>query len=431
MKCPKVLVFLSLFVTSMLVFSTNPTTKRCTESDLFHDEKSISTSDSNIEGIKKIIVHGISKEEFLDVCAIQWIKLDNDTTQYTIQRIDLDKHLTYDDFEKVIEELNKSEAVKCFSASLTSVDNRKIYSLEIGNGKRNVVFVGGVHAREVANPQFLIKFASNLANEYENQNPEIINLLSSYKIIMLPIANPDGYTACMEGLKQVKNQSLFFGKFKNSELAKAKSNANGVDLNRNFPSYSASIAWEGNKIRLGLNEIEPSLDYFAGNYLGSENETKVLMNFIMLRVPFAFRFVDFHSAGRLIYAGKPHLSDDFNDLCQKTGIIIRNITKYTLYGLNNESSGEGTDGTVTDFAAEVAAGFVYNEKLGRLAPPENDSLIKKYDKLKYPCSVNTVETLKTSKKEGFGLVQISTPKMQAEEWKKYNLEKLFFSLIRD
>lgn len=415
----------------MLVFSTNPTTKRCTESDLFHDEKSISTSDSNIEGIKKIIVHGISKEEFLDVCAIQWIKLDNDTTQYTIQRIDLDKHLTYDDFEKVIEELNKSEAVKCFSASLTSVDNRKIYSLEIGNGKRNVVFVGGVHAREVANPQFLIKFASNLANEYENQNPEIINLLSSYKIIMLPIANPDGYTACMEGLKQVKNQSLFFGKFKNSELAKAKSNANGVDLNRNFPSYSASIAWEGNKIRLGLNEIEPSLDYFAGNYLGSENETKVLMNFIMLRVPFAFRFVDFHSAGRLIYAGKPHLSDDFNDLCQKTGIIIRNITKYTLYGLNNESSGEGTDGTVTDFAAEVAAGFVYNEKLGRLAPPENDSLIKKYDKLKYPCSVNTVETLKTSKKEGFGLVQISTPKMQAEEWKKYNLEKLFFSLIRD
>ncbi len=431
MKCPKVLVFLSLFVTSMLVFSTNPTTKRCTESDLFHDEKSISTSDPNIEGIKKIIVHGISKEEFLDVCAIQWIKLDNDTTQYTIQRIDLDKHLTYDDFEKVIEELNKSEAVKCFSASLTSVDNRKIYSLEIGNGKRNVVFVGGVHAREVANPQFLIKFASNLANEYANKNPEIVNLLSSYKIIMLPIANPDGFSACMEGLKQVKNQSLFFGKFKNSELAKAKSNANGVDLNRNFPSYSASIAWEGNKIRLGLNEIEPSLDYFAGNYLGSENETKVLMNFIMLQVPFAFRFVDFHSAGRLIYAGKPHLSDDFNDLCQKTGIVIRNITKYTLYGLNNESSGEGTDGTVTDFAAEVAAGFVYNEKLGRLAPPENESLIKKYDKLKYPCSVNTVETLKTSKKEGFGLVQISTPKMQAEEWKKYNLEKLFFSLIRD
>ena len=88
MKDPKVLVFLLLFVTSMLVLSTNPSTKWRTESDLFHDEKAIITSNSNIEGIKKIIVPGISKEEFLDVCGIQWNILENDTTQYTIQKID-------------------------------------------------------------------------------------------------------------------------------------------------------------------------------------------------------------------------------------------------------------------------------------------------------------------------------------------------------
>ncbi len=427
----KFLIATLLMIISSRVFSLSPTIMIPESSESYQNQASFNTTNTYFEGINKIIVPGISKEDFMDVCAIQWLNIDNDTINYIPQKVNLEKHLSYDEFEILIEKLNKSSITKCFTASATSVDNRKIYMLEIGNGLRNVVFVGGVHAREVANPQFLIKFAVHLANEYENRNPDIIRLLSEYKIIMLPNANPDGYAASVEGAKQVKNKSLFFGNFTDSELAKAKSNANGVDINRNFPSYSASLGWEGNKMRLGLSETKPSLDYFAGYKLGSENETKVLMNFIMRYVPFAYRFVDFHSAGRLIYAGKPHLSDAFNELCHKTGIIIRNITKYTLYSLNNESSGEGTDGTVTDFAAEVAAGFVYNEKIGRLAPPENESLLRKYTCLKYSCSVNTVETLKTSKKEGFGLLQISTPKMQAVEWKKYNLEKLFFSLIRD
>lgn len=385
----------------------------------------------SIPWINNILIPGIYHNEFMDVCAIQWNPVKSDSGSYRPQFVNLEKHLIWDEFEKIIYKLDKSAVIKCYCATVLTADGRKIYSIEAGTGMRSVVLLGGVHAREVANPQFLLKFATILANGFENNVPEIVKLLSEYKIIMLPNANPDGYATAMEGSIAVKDKNLFFGSFNNRDLSKAKSNANGVDLNRNFPTYSASISWNGNHRQTSLNEKKPSLDYFAGYYLGSETETKAVMNFIMRYVPFAEKFVDFHSAGRLIYAGKPHLSDKFNLLCEETGKKIRNITKYALYGLLHEISGEGTDGTVTDFAAEVAAGFVYNEKLGRLAPQNKDSLIKKYNELKYPCSVNTVETLKTSRKEGFGLQHTSTPKMQAEEWKKHNLEKMFFSLITD
>ncbi len=400
-------------------------------SEIVNSDNKTSLITPTFPGIYKILLPGISREEFMDVCAIQWYALPEDSAAYQPQYVNLEKHLTYNAFEKIISELDKSDAVRCFKASVATTDNRNIYCLEIGSGSRNIVFLGGIHAREVANPQFLIKFACMLANGFENNQPDIVQLLSENKLIMLPNANPDGYATAMEGSDAVRDKELFFGSIKNSDLSKAKSNANGVDLNRNFPTYTACVTWNENHRKTHLNEKIPSLDYFAGNYLGSENETKVVMNFLMRYVPLAEKFVDFHSAGRLIYAGKPHLSDDFNNLSEETGKKIRNITKYALYGLIHESSGEGTDGTVTDFAAEVAAGFVYNEKLGRLAPPEKDSLVRKYNELKYRCSVNTVETLKTSRLEGFGLQRASTPEMHVEEWKKYNLEKLFFSLIEN
>ncbi len=379
----------------------------------------------------KIKIQGMTRNDFMDVCAIQWIPLKKEHVEYSSQTVNLEKNLTYAEIENLIKYLNASDIFNVYFSTLKSADNRPIYSLEIGTGNKSVIFMAGIHAREVANTQFLMKFATNLVNRYENADSDIVSLLSEYKIVILPCANPDGYSGSIEGAKAVNNPILFFGRFNDSELSKSKSNANGVDINRNFPNYSAAIAWNGKYKKNLLLEDTPSLNYFSGYRLGSENETKVIMNFIMNYVPYAFRFIDFHSAGRLIYAGKPHLSDEFNSLCEKTGELVKDKTGYTLYGLNHEITGDGTDGTVTDFASEVASGFIFNDKLGRLAPPGQDTLVSKYTKLKFHCSVNTVETCKTSRKEGFGLQQTSTPKMHVYEWEKYKLEDLFLSLVRE
>jgi len=343
----------------------------------------------------------------------------------------LNKQLNYPEIETLIQNLTGSEIAKAYVATVLSEDNRKIYALEIGRGSKKVVFTAGIHAREVGNTQFLLKFATILVDKYEQKDQMVVELLNNYCVVMLPCINPDGYSAAIEGNTSLNNRELFLALQDNTEIFKAKSNAKGIDLNRNFPTYSSSILWKSDEIRTPYISNSPSINYFAGYRLGSENETKVVMNFLMRNIPYAFRYVDFHSAGRLIYAGKPHLSDEFNNLCDSTGKLIRNHTRYTLYGVNHEDSGNGTDGTITDFAAEIAFGFVFNEKLGRLAPHKADSLIQKVDEVHYKCSVNTIETLRTSRREGYGLLRTSTPEMHVNEWLKYRLEELFFKLIKE
>lgn len=382
-------------------------------------------------GISRILIPGMSRSQFMDVCAIQWIPLKPETEEWIPFEINLNKQHTYPEIELLINSLTGSDIAKGFVSSLLSEDGRQIYAIEIGKGSKKVVFTAGIHAREVANTQFLLKFASILVDKYEQKDEKIVDILNNYCVVMLPCVNPDGYAAAIEGNKTFYNKELFLALQKNDEIFKAKSNANGIDLNRNFPSYSSCLMWDNIELKRSFTNNSPSINYFAGFKLGSENETMVVMNFLMRNIPFAYRYIDLHSAGRLIYAGKPHLSDEFNNLCNYTGKIISNHTTYSLYGLNHEDSGRGTDGTITDFAAEIAAGFVFNDKLGRLAPPETDSLVRKVENLQYRCSVNTIETLKTSKKEGYGLLRTSTPEMHVNEWNKYKFEKLFLKLITE
>ena len=165
------------------------------------------------------------------------------------------------------------------------------------------------------------------------------------------------------------------------------------------PTYTACLLWNNNSPVTNFIKTKTNTQFFAGDSLGSENETRVAMNFLMRYIPFSTRYVDFHSVGRIIYSGKPHLSDSLNIACEKTGELIAKLTKYRLLGINNENSGDGTDGTITDFATEVATGFVYNPKIGRLAPPDSIGLVRKIKTLKYHCSVNTVETLVSLFKE--------------------------------
>ena len=422
------LTFIAFYLNSYSQDSDNELTGAL---NLTSNSKDSLNNNFNFPGIKKILLPGMSRSQFLDVCAIQWLPLQNADSVWQQAEVNLNKLLKYDEVELFIQKLAVSEIVKACESTLLSEDGRKIYSLEIGKGPRKIVFTAGIHAREVANTHFLLKFTSELVNAYEQREEKVINLLNNYSILMLPCANPDGYAAAIEGIKVIQNKELFFAKQINEAIYTAKSNANGVDINRNFPSYSSSVLWDKDQIKSRFSDREPSLNYFAGFSLGSENETRVVMNFLMNNIPFAYRFFDLHSAGRLVYAGKPHLSDEFNSVCTVTGKIVANHTKYSLLGLRHEESGEGTDGTITDFAAEIASGFVFNEKLGRLAPANTDSLVRKTEEFPYRCSVNTIETLKTSRKEGYGLLRTSTPEMQVSEWSKYKLKELFIKLITE
>ena len=81
-------------------------------------------------------------------------------------------------------------------------------------------FVANMHGNEVVGREMLLRLAQYLCEEYSN-NQEIQSLLNNTRIHLLPSLNPDGW----EKATANRGQDWLIG----------RTNANGVDLNRDFP----------------------------------------------------------------------------------------------------------------------------------------------------------------------------------------------------
>lgn len=122
----------------------------------------------------------------------------------------------------------------------------------------NILFIGGVHGDEPEGVELGLKFKDWLQ---KNNNSS----LCSWTLI--PCLNPDGY---------LKNQ---------------RTNGNGVDLNRNFPSFDWSSEHKAPR-------------YFPGASPASEPEVKAVVNLIQQKKPQLI--VHFHSwEPCVVYTGSP------------------------------------------------------------------------------------------------------------------------------
>lgn len=229
--------------------------------------------------ITKINYSGMSDADYRQMEQISWNPITKDSIAYLSSDIDLNRYTLYPEMEKLINGFTRSACCRAYSASLTSTDGRKMYALEIGSGTDAIVFTAGVHAREVANPQFILKYACSLINGFEKSDSAIVQLLQKVKIIILPCVNPDGYSVTIEGKKAIHNRQLFYSSYRDKDLFQWKSNGDGVDLNHSFPNYSAGICWKGIKSTWMISDKPGNWNY-AGPRLGTENETKVAMSFL-------------------------------------------------------------------------------------------------------------------------------------------------------
>ena len=157
--------------------------------------------------------------------------------------------------------------------------------------------------------------------------------------------------------------------------------------------------------------------YFGGEELRSEPETKASMYFMLKHYKNVYAYINLHSQGRVIYAGKPNLSNKFNKITSKFAKDIAKINKYTVYGLSSEEVGEGNDGSVTDFMAELANGFVMSSKTGRLS---TDKHINNSCSLKYSYPVITIETIRTYTRN---------PEYFKDEYYNYGMRDALYSLL--
>lgn len=373
-------------------------------------------SDSNV--VNKMFAKGMSSDSFNQVLKYQADKITS-KEEYEKINYNFNKKLCYKDVEYYLNKINNSDIVDLYVIG-HSVDNRNIYGLEIGNGSKVIFLDANIHAAETANTHILIQFMSEVVNMYESGNSDVKNALNEFKLVVMPCINPDGYEIFTNGIECISNKELWVYKNKNKiNFKNLKSNANGVDINRNFPTQNAGLYYKSKELlyNVSLEKNTGNQAYFGGYSLGSEPETKAAMYFMLKHYRSVVTYINLHSQGRVIYSGKPNLSNEFNNLSRKFASKISNINKYIVYGIESEEVGEGNDGSATDFMSEIAHEMPFSSKTGRLS--SNKYIDPKVDYIvKYP--VITLETIKTYTKN---------TEIFKDEYYNYGLRKVLFSLI--
>lgn len=212
------------------------------------------------------------------------------------------------------------DLIKIYTAGY-SESGREIIMYTLGNGEKNALITGAIHAREHITTKYLLKVTEDYCNAFYSAtgyygNYDIYNLLNEYTLYIIPCANPDGLEIILSNDSPEKNVRV-------SKLSEYKANKKGVDLNRNFP-----IAWS----HIDNGVTSPADYYFKGYESGSAKETQVLMN-LCLENEFSF-MISVHIKGNLIFWGDTYKTNNnavfkafANDICNASGFLMVEPTK--------------------------------------------------------------------------------------------------------
>lgn len=209
------------------------------------------------------------------------------------------------------EDLNKLETyygsiLQIWSMAKT-VDGRDVYAISLSPGKtgpgKQIMINGGIHAREYITSQLVMKELVQLVRDYagdqEYQGVSCRDLLAQTGIIFIPMLNPDGIVISQFGpdalhyetvRENVKNISAEEGGTSIEYYRRWKSNADGVDLNRQFDAD-----WNSYDDHVG----HPSADHYKGTAPECEPESKAVADLIREN---CFRLtITYHAQGQVIY----------------------------------------------------------------------------------------------------------------------------------
>ena len=247
--------------------------------------------------------------------------------------------LTYSLYENLVKELNEKYKTLKITTCGKSLLGKEIFAFVIGEGKKNIVYVGGTHGIEWLTSLLLLKFTENLASAYENESLlsgfNIKDILENKKLIIIPELNPDGIEIAIKGASAC-------GKYKaeNYEICKGdfsfwSANARGVDINHNFNADWYTLR-EAEK-EAGINSPSPSR--FGGLFPESEPETAAITR--LCRRIAVEMLITFHSQGEEIFYeyGKNtpekalHIAKMFSALTDYT--LVKNEGLYSSGGLKD------------------------------------------------------------------------------------------------
>ncbi|KNE58318.1 hypothetical protein AMAG_03905 [Allomyces macrogynus ATCC 38327] len=144
------------------------------------------------------------------------------------------------------------------------------------DGKKTVVVVSGLHAREWIAPAATINIMSNLASTYGTV-PRVTALLDAFDFYFVPVVNVDGY-----------EYSMTKDRLWRKNRQPTSSTCTGIDLNRNFP-----YKWSPPS-----TTATPCDATYPGSKAGEAMEITVLTNWITT-LPNLVAFYDLHAYSQL------------------------------------------------------------------------------------------------------------------------------------
>ena len=203
-------------------------------------------------------------------------------------------YLTADGLEASVQYLAATYPAFCQAIVLpeTSVEGRTSRALKIASGggdRRGVLFLGGVHAREVVNPDLLVSFAFDLCQAYadgtgltfgpESYSAGIVKLIvEGMDVFVFPLVNPDG-----RAYVQAPGGDVWWRKNRRLDPT---TGCYGVDINRNY-----DLLWSS-----GIGTSSSPCDYqiYKGPSAFSEPETRNV-RWLLDTYPNIMGMIDVHS----------------------------------------------------------------------------------------------------------------------------------------
>merc|ERR1712045_497581 len=146
------------------------------------------------------------------------------------------KHHNNTEMAAVLQQVHNRcpDITRLYTLSEPSVNGIPLYVLEITDnpGKHELMepemkYIANMHGNEVLGRELLLHLANYLCEEYLSGNEEIVKMVDNTRIHLMPSMNPDGWrTSTDHGGK---------------DFLIGRTNANNVDLNRDFPNLDRIV----------------------------------------------------------------------------------------------------------------------------------------------------------------------------------------------
>lgn len=226
-------------------------------------------------------------------------KTESDTSLLLSMPPSFDGYLSSEGIDSALQYIAKSypEITELIVMPEKTHEKRTCKLIKIGKknstSKNGILFLGGVHAREILNPDLLVKLSLELCHAYTSktglafggklyENNDIRQIVETTELYIFPLVNPDG-----RSFVQSPTGDVWWRKNRN---ANPGLQAQGVDLNRNY-----DFLWDSG---IGTS-TNPTKDIYRGASSNSEPETKNVIH-VINKYQNIRCLVDVHSYSELI-----------------------------------------------------------------------------------------------------------------------------------